>query len=181
MRIEFDQKATVLAVLLLIGLFAGLCWWPRQRERTALRAQVEKHAAQLAADRQRADALPVVREQVAKLRREAADSNKIVPQTSELADLLRRLTSQLDTQNMQEQEIQTEAIVSGAEFNVIPLTLRFAGSYEGVFGFVRGVESMSRLTRINVLEIVGVPTKPQEPVTVRMDITTFSTAGAKQP
>jgi Tfp pilus assembly protein PilO len=177
MRIESDIKATAAVIALIAVGFVAVCWWPRHQERGDLQARVEAHKKQLGVDRAGAQGLTELRQRVADLRQQALTTKKIVPPTSELADLLRRLTRDLDEHDMQRLEVQTETIVEAPDFNIIPLSLKFEGTYDGVFGFVKSVESMSRLTRINKLEVIGAPTKQSELVSVRLELTTFSATG----
>ncbi len=174
MRIEKDIMITALAVALCGAAFAALSWWPRSNERAALAAGIEADKRQLGVDRKGVQGLDELREHVGELREAARSANKIVPHTSDLADVLRRLNSELLAQGMSHQEIQTQAIVSGADFNVIPLSMRFQGDYPGIFEFVKNIEGMNRLTRVNRLDVSGVPTKPGEPILVRLELTTFS-------
>lgn len=182
MRIEKDIKWTALAIVLCGGAFAGLSWWPRSQERVTLAAEVESNKKQLGVDRKGVQGLDELREQVIDLRRTAQNTNRVVPDSNDLADVLRRLNSELLAQGMSNQEVQTQAIVNGSDFNVIPMSLRFEGEYPGAFEFVKNIEHMSRLTRINRLEISGEPTKPDVPVVVRLELSTFSTTpGRSQP
>lgn len=174
MPIERDQKIALAAALALIGGFVIFGWWPRRLERAALEERISAHQTQLGVDRRGAMGLEEMRRHVAELRDQAAHANKVVPTGSELADVLHRLNAELHGQDMTQVEIQTESMVEGADFNVIPLMLKFTGEFGGVFSVVKSIESMSRLTRINRLEIAGVPTQPAEPVTVRLELTTFS-------
>lgn len=176
MQIEKDIRFTALAVVLCAVAYAGLSWWPRSTERTTLAANIEANKKQLGVDRKGVQGIDELREQVKELRSAARNANKIVPVTSDLADVLRRLNSELLAQGMSHQEVQTQAIVNGSDFNVIPLSMRFQGDYPGIFEFVKNIENMPRLTRINRLEISGVPTNPNEPVLVRLELTTFSTS-----
>ncbi len=175
MQIEKDMKFTALAIVLCGAAYAGLSHWPRSQERTTLAAEVEANKKQLGVDRKGVQGLGEMREQVIELRKTAVNTNRIVPDSSDLADVLRRLNSEMLAQGMSNQEVQTQAIVSGADFNVIPMSLRFEGEYPGIFEFVKNIETMSRLTRINRLEISGEPTKPDVPVIARLELTTFST------
>lgn len=176
MQIEKDIKLTALAIMLCLVAFAVFSWWPRSQEQAALAAAIESNKKQLGVDRKGIQGIDELREHVSELRRSARSVNKIVPHTSDLADVLRRINSELLAQGMSNQEVQTQAIIKGSDFNVIPLSLRFEGEYGGIFEFVKNIEGMARLTRINRLDISGVPTKSTEPVLVRMELTTFSTA-----
>lgn len=176
MQIEKDFKITAGVLLALAVAFGGVSWWPRSQERADLESRVESAKKQLGVDRKGSQGLGELRDHVADLRRQSQDTHKVVPTSNDLADLLRRINSELVAFGMKNQEVQTEVVVSGADFNVIPLRLRFEGDFEGLFGFVKNIESMSRLTRITKLDVAGVPTKPGEPLLVRLELATFSTA-----
>lgn len=176
MQIEKDYKFTA-GILLALGVaFAALSWWPRSQEQAELETRIDATKKQLGVDRKGAQGLDELRDYVADLRRQSQNTHKVVPASNDLADLLRRINAELVAFGMKNQEVQTEVIVTGSDFNVIPLRLRFEGDFEGLFGFVKNIESMSRLTRITKLDVAGVPTKPGEPLLVRLELATFSTA-----
>ncbi len=175
MRIEKDQIRSVIILLAMAAGFYFVGWRPQQAERAELNARVQNTQEQLGVNRQGVSNLSELRRLVEQMSEQALTSHEAVPTSTELADLLRSLTNELQTQRMIEPEIETEAIIAGEDFNVIPLSLHFRGSFEGLAGFLRKVESLPRLIRIHKLHIDAAPTKPGEPIEVSLQMTTFST------
>ena len=79
----------------------------------------------------------------------------------------------LDRQHVVGQELQTGNIIQGEEYGVIPITLRFKGSFPAVYGFLQGIESMRRMIRITKLDFDGDAQRVEEPLAVRIELYTF--------
>lgn len=174
MRIEKDQIRSVIILLALGAAFYFTAFRPQQAERDELTARIARTQEQLGVNRQDVSNLSELRRLVEQMRQQAVNAHEAVPTSTELADLLRSLTTELRNQKMIEPEIETEAIIIGEDFNVIPLTLRFRGSFAGLSGFLRTVETLPRLIRIHHVEIDAEPTQPGLPIEVSLQLATFS-------
>ncbi len=177
MRIEPDIKKTLTTLVVMAIVFTGASWWARSAERAELESRIDAIKRQLGVEHKDTQGIETLRGHVAELRRQSETANKVVPNSIDLADVLRGLNNELLAQNVKNQEMQTHAIDSGPLFSMIPLTLKFDGTYDGVFALVRSIESMPRLTRISKLDLVGVPTDPSQPLSVRLELMSFSTTG----
>ena len=176
MRLESDQIKTLAALaLLLIGFIAGL-WLPTRLERAALQGRIDDHRRQLDDDLFGADSVPELRRHVADLQDLIARSDRQVPPTHDLGPLLGTISARFADHALLDPEILTDTIVRGRDYDVIPLSLRFGGTYDHVYAFLRDVEAMKRLVRVYQLQVTGNPTRPDDPVIVRMRLATFSAA-----
>ncbi len=174
MQIDKDQKATFAIIVMLLAGFGFGVYLPNRIEQGQLKDRIAVGQQQLQVNQKNAKGLDDLRVAVEDMRHTLETASKLIPKSNELATFLRSVDSELDHQNMIEAEKLTERIINGRDYNVIPLTLRFRGGYDGVFQFVHNLENEERLIRINRLEVKGKPSKPEEPVDVRVELTTFS-------
>ena len=168
-----DQARTLAIVGIMLAIYGLGLWLPSKIKERKLNEQIANAQRELGFDRASAEGLGQLANEVVELRRIVDSSDKLVPQTSELAALLRELSQQLQKQNVLDQELHTKPLLQGVDYTVIPIDLRFRGSFPALFGFVKEVESMRRLTRINHLEIEGNPANG-EPLSAQIELTTFS-------
>lgn len=174
MRIESDIVKTTVALIALVGAFVGGLWLPRHREAADLQERIAAREKQIATDEQGAQGIEDLRQAVEDLSRKATQVNHTVPTRTDMAELLRGIGTQIALAKLTEQEVQTESVVAGADYQMIPLSLRCRGPFGGVYDFIHSLESGPRLIRCSRLTLSGSPAKPEEPLTVRLEMATFA-------
>ena len=175
MLIEKDQTRAMIILGVMTGVFALGFWLPNRLLENRLQAELTEVQETLAVDRHDPEKLAVMVRQVSDLKALTQQSQKYVPQSDELADLLRQLSIELERQSVSGQEIQTGKIIHGQEYSVVPITLRFKGSFPAVFGFLQRIESMQRMIRVTKLDFDGDSERVNEPLRVRIELYTFFT------
>lgn len=145
-------KSSALIVVMIAGYIFGV-WVPRDVKDGRLQDRVAKAKAELAQVNARVEDPALLRDQVARLQRESDEEGAFVPETHEMASLLRSLSQRLATRGVQDQSLQTKPIVRGAKYEVIPVSLTFRARSRDVFDVLREVESMNRLIRVTLLEV----------------------------
>jgi Tfp pilus assembly protein PilO len=173
MRFERDQLRVLIILGVMLSIFMVAFWLPNRLHERRLHAELIKADQHLAGDQRSPDALASMVKQAADLRSLTQQSQKYVPQTDELSQLLRQLSLELEGQHVTGQEIQTGSIVHGEVYSVVPITLRFKGSFPAVYGFLKRIESMNRMVRITRLELDGDAQRTDELLTIRLEIYTF--------
>jgi len=181
MRIDRERIIVlVVAAVLGAGYFFGV-WRPLQQRRAELQARIDEQRHQTMLDRQAVQDLPELRRAIDQLRQIVDQDNRNVPMSPELADLLRRIADEMEAQDLKNPETQTEPMVTGARFTIIPFTLRFEGGSDQVFAFVRSIESMRRLVRIDDLTIDAEPADAEKPLSVRIKLSAFAAGNGGAP
>ena len=185
MRIERDQitTAAVLAAMLLVCVLGG--WMPNRFRAARLESRIAEARSQLGLGSSGGEDVKQLARQVRELQDAINKTQKHIPQDDELADLLRRISEQLDDQAVVEPTIRTHSVRQGTDYRVIPIELRFEGSFPSAFGFVEQLESMRRLVRIDRLEVEADRKQRHKPLAVALDLSTFCAmpapaAGASQ-
>ena len=182
MHIERDQVKTLIVLGCLAAAFVLGLWLPHQVKISRLHQRISSAQKEMGFEPISPNKLTALNAAVLRKRDELNRSTKYVPETTEIAELLRQLSSRLEQQQVVEQELLTRSIEQGDRFSVIPVSLQFRGTFPSVFGFIRDVEAMRRMMRITRIELSHEPTKPDEPLEVRIELCTFSAeAGAPQP
>jgi Tfp pilus assembly protein PilO len=179
MRIEKDILKTVCVLVVLVVLFTVLAWLPlgERREHTHDRIVTARKVART--PDQSTGEIAKLRKAVGDLTAVVERAQKVVPKTTELASMIRMFSTKMKQLGMTDPEIQTQQIVEGANYNVIPLSLKFQGDYSGFFQFIKAAEAQDRLIRIHDLQLKGNPTQ-DEPVSVSIQLTAFSEGGGGQ-
>jgi Tfp pilus assembly protein PilO len=173
MRIERDQvKTLIVFAILLVGFSVGL-WLPARAERARLQERIDSARDTLGMDLAQSKGLVKLHQVVTELRQTCNGAQQYVPQEDEMADVLRGLTESLVEMGVREQEVTTREVKHFAHYSVIPLELNFHSSFPMAYEVLRQIESRPRLIRIDNLEIQGDLQKPQQPLEIHLELSTF--------
>jgi type IV pilus assembly protein PilO len=136
-----------------------------------VRAQAATRERQLDRDRAKASrVLPMVRQIETMKQRYNKDWDRRLPQRQELAGFLREISSNLAEEKLINQMIRPGHPTSGPLYNVLPITMAFEGNFLSLAGFLRRVDEMTRLTRIEQLKIGPKKGSPDLQMEVGMNI-----------
>lgn len=137
--------------LVLIGVFAGV--QPKLKGIDRLEAE----GASLTDRAERADngaaELARLRNRLSEVRAIAETQIKKIPSESDVAGLIRELTSVLDQLGMSEREITTGSAEDFDDAMSAPMTVRMKGPFLGVQASIAWLESLPRLVRVLRLKI----------------------------
>lgn len=173
MRAERDQIKTLLIVVGIVAVFVGAVWYPMHRKQTKIRSDIKELSDAIQSGRTATVGLPAMGHQIVLLEQKINGSDKYVPHDPDLASLMRQWTTQLKDNDVRDEEIQTQSVVRGDEFSMIPIKLKFRGSFEAVFSYLRYVEQMNRLSRFNTVKVESSLSKTEEPLRVEIEMCTF--------
>ncbi|HET6428446.1 MAG TPA: type 4a pilus biogenesis protein PilO [Phycisphaerae bacterium] len=96
---------------------------------------------------------PMMREIQAMKHRYNNDWNRRLPESQELAGFLREISANLAEEKLSRPMIAPGDPSRGSLYNVLPITMKFEGDFLSLAGFLRRVDGMTRLTRIEQLSI----------------------------
>jgi Tfp pilus assembly protein PilO len=159
----------ILLLLAVVGLGGVLLVWPAYREasrhnrRTSLlHHKGENYDVQ-------ARRIATLTKQVEQMTRRVETELKAIPDTPDIADLMRRLSMPVDGVHVQDQTFTAgdpRDAVPGADLPVLvqPLTVEMAARFDAIFTLMRLAESMDRLLRVSSVSIAVDRTKTQDTV-----------------
>ncbi|MEX2216453.1 MAG: type 4a pilus biogenesis protein PilO [Phycisphaeraceae bacterium] len=179
MRTESDILKALGIVVALVAAFVVAVWFPHRAEMNQIQSQIDARRQDDARQLSEVKKFEQLRKQVATLETQFASLGKSIPASTDISPLLAQLGRELAQVSLTDSEIQSETVIHGGDISVIPLTFRIRGSYSQFFDFLRAVESGDRLTRVHDVKITGTPLKRDEPLTIRLEISTFATSGGQ--
>ena len=148
----------VLAVLATVALAALLFIMPNYREARDVRAQVADLQSRVGLLSSRAQAVDRLAQELRDATAHAASELKTIPETADIAGLIRKLSDHIDGVNVAQQTFMAgtpaPAIVGGdSSAMCMPLAADMLATFEAVADLVREAESMSRLVRVSSVHL----------------------------
>jgi Tfp pilus assembly protein PilO len=100
-----------------------------------------------------AEQVPVLREQLQKLRVKIEDYESKIPDQRDFGSFLGRITDLMDEHNLKEQSIEPGEIIAADQFNCIPVSMRCKGRLTQLFNFYDRLQDLDRLVRIEQVKL----------------------------
>ena len=125
-----------------------------------LRAQVEAKQRELQSNQTKTEIRATVEQNVAKLRRQLDRSDKQLPRHQDWGQFMHDITKLRQQFPLDQWLVEPAAQPrQNALFVELPIDMRFEGDFLSVFGFLRQVDQMPRLTRVQDLKVRAKPGK----------------------
>lgn len=119
-----------------------------------VRGRIAEGERLLQANGQRATRVPAMIRQVERMKqRFNKDWDRRLPQRTELAGFLHEISANLAQERLFNQMIQPGNPTRGPLYNRLPITMTFEGDFLALARFLRRVDRMARLTRVEKLII----------------------------
>jgi len=117
------------------------------------RSQIARAKARIAQDQAAADRIPQLQQDVERLRRQLNDFDHRLPAQQELGEFLKEISNTAQAQRLESRGIQPGISTRDKLFSRLPITLGFNGGFADVVGFLEKLDGLTRLTRIERIEI----------------------------
>lgn len=148
-----DQLVTGVLTVALLATFMATLFVPQHRkvrrlkvDVAALRNETQRRAVELAG-------LNALQEQMLEADAALADYARNIPSHAGLGDFLEQVGELAARQDVVDPDVVPLASTAGPQIEVLPIEMSFSGTFDLVYGFVRGVGSLPRPARVARLEI----------------------------
>ena len=137
-----------------------------------LQAEVENHHAV-------ENALQTLKAQSQSQGRSLEQYQQTVPQDANLSPLIERLGLHLTRNDVHDRSVTTGSPTAGTRFSALPLNLQFRGSFHATSQVLRDLESDPQMMRLQEIQLRRHFDRPEEPLSVTIQIKTFSHVNAQ--
>lgn len=140
----------ILAVIVLTYVVVIYRWQSNSLEEA--RGRIAEGERRLQADGRKATLVPAMIRQIESMKqRFNKDWDRRLPERKELAGFLREISANLAQERLFNQMIQPGNPTRGPLYNRLPITMTFEGDFLALARFLRRVDRMTRLTRVEKL------------------------------
>ena len=130
-----------------------LVYRPQKAALHGVRAQIAAQKLTLEADRSKAKVIPQIMRKVQELKSRYKDFDQRLPKSKELGGFLQEITGIQSGSELSDARMETGSPVSEELYNTMPIQMKFRGSYLALAKFLKDVDGMQRLTRVQRLLI----------------------------
>jgi Tfp pilus assembly protein PilO len=146
----------ILGVLAVLGGTATVTvYLPQHRKLQQFRVEIVQQQNQLTENATKAAVVPEMVRQVEGLKHYYRNFDRRLPQQKELGGFLREISTCLSEEKFANQFIEPGRPTRQELFHNLPIILRFKGSYTSLANFLKRLDRMERLTRVQKLTIGG--------------------------
>jgi len=161
----------VLAVVAAIGLGAiFLVYGPQGKKLEELNLQIASLKTELDDKTRKASIVPDMVKQIHEMKNRYKNFDRRLPKQKELGEFLRQISENLSQQKLANQLIEPGNPMREDIYHTLPITMKFEGSYISLANFLKRLESMERLTRVQKLDIRTAPGQSGVSIEMYMDI-----------
>jgi len=152
-RIGKDTWLMLGVVAATVAMAVLLVYRPQSNRLDQIRAQIVSQERSLKTDSELASVVPTMLQQVEAMKRRYKDFDRRLPERQELGGFLREISSHVADENLSGQLIEPGSPDKNELFHTLPIIMRFKGSYLSVASFLKRLEGMERLTRVEKLQL----------------------------
>jgi Tfp pilus assembly protein PilO len=137
----------------LVGATVALVFRPQGRQLDELRTQIATRQNVLESDAQKVAVVPEMLRQVQEMKQRYRDFDRKLPKRKELGGFLREISGNLSEERLANQLIEPGNPSREELFNTLPIVMKFRGSYLSLASFLKRLDEMQRLSRVEKLKI----------------------------
>ena len=161
-------------------LFLLAFYLPNTAEIRRMKGELRQDRDAFRRDQQTAQALQGLAAEVGELREVIVHLDKQLPAQRQLDQFLRDLTVRMEAESLDLLGIKPEPVQKGQQLDEMPIQIGFCGSFAGTHRFLRRLESMQRITRVDHLQLVTAATARPERLSGTMRLCIFVLRRSKE-
>ncbi len=151
-----SQQIAICAVAgAIIGVFVIFWYLPLRKTMSLIKLTKAEQVISIAKGMADAEQMPVLREQLQKLRVELEDYESKIPDQRDFGSFFGRITDLMNEYNLKEQNIEPDDIIAAGKFNCIPVNLQCKGRLTQLFNFYDRLQDLDRLVRIEQVKLAN--------------------------
>jgi len=150
------DNVTILAILcVMLAVAALVLYRPQAQAMAELRKQIETEKNTTATYAARVAIVPDLRRQVEDMKSRYKDFDRRMPKQKELYGFLEEISKSIDKERLSNHLIEAGGTDKEESFYTMPITMRFQGNYLSLASFLKRIDTMERLTRVQKLHITA--------------------------
>lgn len=171
MRIESDILKTGAVVAILLMTYAGVVFWPGQKQNQALADELVNKQTEL--EQSPRPNLEPVRKEIASLRAELRERSVVLPKGDLDDRVLHHVSDTLIRHGVTLYETAYRQTKEFKRFSMTPIDVRFETNFANAFEIIKQIENAGPPVRVERLDIVGSESETAGLVQVTLELSSF--------
>jgi len=126
---------------------------PQGKRLDELRTAIATQELELSVNAAKAAVVPNLLQRIESMKLRYKDFDRRLPKRRELGGFLREISGRLNQEDLSNQLIEPGNPSREELFHTLPIIMRFKGSYLALASFLKRIDRMERLTRVQTLKI----------------------------
>jgi type IV pilus assembly protein PilO len=179
--VRLTKANWILAGLLLAMVLAAVLglYLPQSRKLSQIQSQIVNHKLAMDNDLQSCQAVPELARQVVDMKNRYRNLDRRLPKQKELGGFLKEISTNLLQAKLTNQTIEPGKPDSAELYRTLPIVMKFEGNYLSLANFLKRIDGMERLTRVQKMNIgldrEAGKDKPLEKVNIELQLNIYFT------
>ena len=144
----------ITCAMILAGVAFAVGWYqPATRQLERLNGRIAQQRQELEATGREADAVPELEDQVNKYKSRLSQNDKKIPKQLEFDSFIRDINNIYQQTGVKKIDWAPSGVQKIDPVFATPVSMKFEGDFMNVYQFLKEIEEMDRLTRVQSLEI----------------------------
>jgi Tfp pilus assembly protein PilO len=168
--------AGVLVAIVLIAVLA--VYLPQSHQRDQINAQGVSEKLSMETDLKTCQVVPELVRQVDEMKNRYRNLDRRLPKQKELGGFLREISANLLQARLANQIIEPGKPDQGELYHTLPIMMKFEGNYLSLANFLKRIDDMERLTRVQKMSISldrDAKDKPEGNVSIELQLNIYFT------
>lgn len=139
----------------IICVFVIFWYLPLRKKMRLVKLTKAEQVVTIAKGMADAEQVPILKEQLQKLRIELEDYESKIPDQRDFGAFLSRITELMNEHHLQEQSIEPGEVLAADKFNCIPVSMQCKGRLTQLFNFYDRLQDLDRLVRIEQVKLMN--------------------------
>jgi Tfp pilus assembly protein PilO len=140
-------------VVVLVAVATGVVYWPQAQRLDELREQMAQREQTLTVSAEKVSVVPTMLREVEALKARYKGWERRLPKRKELGEFLKEISGYMAEHDLTNQSIEPGSPTRERLFHRFPIIIRFEGDYMQTAAFLKRLDGMQRLTRIQRLRV----------------------------
>ena len=174
MRIKLYGKVTAVIAAALVLVFTLAVFLPMHASRKGLRQRVAALEREMAQSKSIAEEFAQLEQRVADLQAVLDNEVRQVPASPRMSSLVRAIGNTLEQFEIPDHDSAWQPPVVGADYTMVPGSIKAKADFPAVFGFIKTVETLPQMTQVYDVRLNARPELGDAPVEMQIELCAFS-------
>jgi len=169
-RCSKDSRVVLGILVVLVTVATMFVYRSQGKELDSLKSRLKAAKSSLEVQSQKAAIVPNLARQIETMKKLYKDFDRRLPQSKEIGEFLKELSTHLGEERFSDEKFIPGNPQRRELFQTQPITMKFKGSYLSTVDFLKRIDRMERLTRVQKLKIKRTPSQRDLDIELQLNI-----------